>query len=109
MKPCIIKILGSHVLGAKTLALLSATRAPNTSTTYGSVIRRYFDVCQEHRLATPLATTPAHMARYVAWLGHLGTIRASSLQPHLSVINGFFKDCGLEVIALDDLVANIRK
>jgi hypothetical protein len=49
------------------------------------------------------------MARYVAWLGQLGTIKASSLQPYLSAANGFFKDHGLEAIALGDLVAKERK
>jgi hypothetical protein len=49
------------------------------------------------------------MARYVAWLGQLGTIKASSLQPYLSAINGFFKDHGLEAVALGDLVAKVRK
>jgi hypothetical protein len=61
------KILGSDVLGAETLALLSATWAPNTATTYRSTIRRYFDFRDEHMLA-PVAATPGHMARHVAWL-----------------------------------------
>jgi hypothetical protein len=91
MKPYITRLLGSNVLGAKTLALLSATWAPNMATTYGSTIRRYFDLCKEHRLS-PLVATPAHMARYVAWLGQLGTIKASGLQLYMSFVNGFFKD-----------------
>jgi hypothetical protein len=64
-------ILGSDVLGAKTLALLSKAWAPNTTGTYGSNVRRYFDYCEEHMLA-PLVGTPVHMVRYVAWLGQLG-------------------------------------
>jgi site-specific recombinase XerD len=108
MKPCMTKILGSDALGATTLALLSAAWAPSTATTYGSTIRRYFDFCEEHQLA-PLAAKPAHMARFVAWLGQLGTIKASSLQPYLLVVNGFFKDHGLEAIALGDMVAKVRK
>jgi hypothetical protein len=64
MKPYMTKTLGSYVLGAKTLALLSTRWAPTTSATYGSTIRRYFDLCNEHKLA-PLSATPAHMARYV--------------------------------------------
>ena len=58
------RILGFDALGATTLALLSAAWAPSTATTYGSTIRRYFDLCNEHKLA-PLSATPAHMARYV--------------------------------------------
>jgi hypothetical protein len=48
------------------------------------------------------------MARYVAWLGQLGTIKASSLQPYPSACNGFFKDHGLEAVVLGDLVAKVR-
>jgi hypothetical protein len=95
-------------LGATTLALLAATWAPSTAATYASTIRRYFDFCAEQQLAT-LAATPAHMARYVAWLGQLGTIKASSIHPYLSAVNGFFKDHGREAIALGDLVAKVRK
>jgi hypothetical protein len=90
MKPYMTRILGSNALGATTLALLAAAWAPSTAATYGNTIPRYFDFCAEQQLA-PLAATPAHMARYVAWLGQLGTIKASSLQPYLlavSALNG---------------------
>jgi hypothetical protein len=59
MKPYMTKILGSDVLDASTLALLSATWAPNTTTTYGNTIPVYFDFCDEHIFAL-LATAPAH-------------------------------------------------
>jgi hypothetical protein len=108
MKPNMTKILGFDALGATTLTLLAAAWAPSTAATYGNTIRRYFDLCREQQLA-PLAATPAHMARYVAWLGQLGTIKASSLQPYLSAVNGFFKDHGLEAIAIGDLVAKVKK
>jgi hypothetical protein len=108
MKPYMPTILGSGVLGTKTLALLSAAWAPNTTTSQGNTICRYFDLCEEHILA-PLVATPAHMARYVAWLGQLGTMKASSLQFYISLVNGFFKDHGLEATALSDLVAKVRK
>jgi site-specific recombinase XerD len=108
MKPYMTKILGSDALGATTLTFLAAAWAPSTVATYGSTIRRYFDFCTEQQLA-PLAATPVHMARYVAWLGQLGTIKASSLQHYLSTVNRFFKDHGLEAIALGDLVAKVRK
>jgi hypothetical protein len=108
MKPYMTRIFGSDALCATTLTLLAASWAPSTAATYGSTIRRYFDFCAEQQLA-PLAATPAHMARYVAWLGQLGTIKASSLQPYMSAVNGFFKDHGLEAIALGALVAKVRK
>jgi hypothetical protein len=62
MKPYMTRILGSYALGATTLALLSVAWAPSTAATYGSTIRSYFDLCEEHHLA-PLTATPAHMAR----------------------------------------------
>jgi hypothetical protein len=68
MKPYMTMFLGSDVLNAKTVALLSAAWAPSTTTTCGSTIRRCFNFCEEHILA-PLAAAPAHMARHVAWLG----------------------------------------
>jgi hypothetical protein len=49
------------------------------------------------------------MTRYVAWLGQLGTIKASSLQRYLSTVNGFFKDHALEATALGNLVAKVRQ
>jgi hypothetical protein len=49
------------------------------------------------------------MARYVAWLGKLGTIKASSLELYMSVVNGFFRDHCLEPVALGDLVDKVRK
>eukprot|EP00873_Tetraselmis_striata_P035665 jgi/Tetstr1/455929/TSEL_042710.t1 len=39
----------------------------------------------------------------------MGTIKASSLQPYLSAVNGFFKDHGREPMALGDLVSRVRK
>jgi hypothetical protein len=53
------KILDSDVLDANTLALLFATWAPNTTTTYGKTIPVYFGFCDEYILAL-LATAPAH-------------------------------------------------
>eukprot|EP00873_Tetraselmis_striata_P006291 jgi/Tetstr1/426555/TSEL_001631.t1 len=49
------------------------------------------------------------MARYVTWLGNLGTIKASSLQLYLPAVNNFFKDHGREPMALGDLVSRVRK
>jgi hypothetical protein len=49
------------------------------------------------------------MAKYVTWLGQLGTIKGLSLQPYMSAVNSFFKDHGLEAVALRDLVAKVRK
>jgi hypothetical protein len=39
------------------------------------------------------------MARYIAWIGERGTIKATSLHPYLKAVNGFFKDHGAEPVA----------
>jgi hypothetical protein len=73
-----------------------------------STIRRYFDLCEEQRLA-PLAATSAHMGtlRRVARATrhHQGlessTLPIGSQRP--------IKDHGLEVVGLGDLVAKVRK
>jgi hypothetical protein len=49
------------------------------------------------------------MARYIAWIGERGTIKATSLQPYLSTVKGFFKDHGAESFAQGDLVAKVRR
>jgi hypothetical protein len=49
------------------------------------------------------------MARYITWIGERGTIKATSLQPYLSAVNGFFKDHGAEPVAQGDLVAKVRR
>jgi hypothetical protein len=49
------------------------------------------------------------MARYIAWIGERGTITATSLQPYLPAVNGFFKDHGAEPVAQGDLVAKVRR
>jgi hypothetical protein len=49
------------------------------------------------------------MARFVPWLGNMGTIKASSLHPYLSAVTTFYKDQGREPVALRDLVARVPK
>jgi hypothetical protein len=66
MESCMTKVVGADALGAKAIALLAATSAPNTASTYGSTIRRYFDFYNDYMLV-PLAATPAHMAKSVAY------------------------------------------
>jgi hypothetical protein len=44
------------------------------------------------------------MARYIAWIGERGTIKATSLQPYLLAVNGFFKDHDAEPVAHSNLV-----
>ncbi len=49
------------------------------------------------------------IARYLAWLGEIGTIAADSLQPYLSAINKFLQDHARPPVALGPLVAGVRK
>eukprot|EP00873_Tetraselmis_striata_P039900 jgi/Tetstr1/460164/TSEL_005480.t1 len=99
---------GSDTLGVQTMELLSAAWAPATAASYASCMKQYFRFCEEEQRPA-LAADPGIMARYVRWLGNLGTIKASSLQPYLSAVNNFFKDHGREPMALGDLVSRVRK
>eukprot|EP00873_Tetraselmis_striata_P028832 jgi/Tetstr1/449096/TSEL_036308.t1 len=53
----------------------------------------------------PLGGTAATVARYIAWQGLRGTVKADSLQPYLSAINGFYRDHGAEPVAQGDLIS----
>eukprot|EP00873_Tetraselmis_striata_P019942 jgi/Tetstr1/440206/TSEL_028558.t1 len=108
MRPYMTRVLGSDTLGAKTLELLSIAWAPATAASYASCMKQYFRFCEEERRPA-MAADPGTMARYVTWLGNLGTIKASSLQPYVSAVSNFFKDHGREPMALDDPVSRFRK
>eukprot|EP00873_Tetraselmis_striata_P014900 jgi/Tetstr1/435164/TSEL_002620.t1 len=99
---------GSDTLGVQTPELLSAAWAPATAASYTSCMKQYFRFCEDERRPA-LAADPGTMARYVTWLGNLGTIKASSLQRYPSAVNNFFKDHGREPMALGDLVSRARK
>jgi len=47
-----------------------------------------------------------HIVRYIAYLGTLGTIKASSMQPYLSAINRLYMDHKLQQVALGPLVVD---
>eukprot|EP00873_Tetraselmis_striata_P002459 jgi/Tetstr1/422723/TSEL_013520.t1 len=99
---------GSDTLGVQTLELLSAAWAPATPASYANCMKQYFRFCEEERRPAQ-AADPGTMARYVTWLGNLGTIKASSLQPYMSAVNNFLKDHGREPMAMGDLVSRVRK
>jgi site-specific recombinase XerD len=108
MRPYMQRLLGTDRLEAKTLELLTAAWAKITSDTYCNAIKPDFQFCEEQGLP-PLAATTATMARYITWIGERGTIKATSLQPYLSAVNGFVKDHGSEPVAQGDLVAKVRR
>eukprot|EP00873_Tetraselmis_striata_P046306 jgi/Tetstr1/466570/TSEL_011072.t1 len=83
--------------------LLLAAWAPATAASHASCMKQYFRFCEEERRPA-MAADPGTMARYVTWLGNMGTIKASSLQPYRSAVNDLFKDHGREPMALGDLV-----
>jgi hypothetical protein len=71
-------------------------------------MRQFFTFCTEEGIA-PLHATPAFMVRYTAWLGVLGTMAASSLQPYYSAVNKFFRDHQRPPIAVGELLADARR
>jgi site-specific recombinase XerD len=84
-------LLSTNTLGATALSLLSNSLAPYTYANYDSALRHYFAFCGEENLPS-LQATPATMVRYTAWLGLLGTVAASSMQPYFSAVNKYFRD-----------------
>jgi hypothetical protein len=108
MRPYMQRLHGTNTLGAKTLELLTATWAKSTSETYGSAIKPYFEFPEDQCLP-PLAAATTTMARYIAWIGERGTVKATSLQPYISAANGFFRDHCAKPLAHGDLVKKVRK
>jgi hypothetical protein len=103
MRPYMQRLLGTDNLGATTIDSMTATWAKSTSETYGTAIKPHFEFCEEHGLP-PLAATRATMARYIAWIGERGTMKATSIQPYISRIKGFLRDHGAGLVAKADLV-----
>jgi hypothetical protein len=72
-------------------------------------VRQYNLKVREDHWLGPFAGNPATMARFVTWLGNLGTFMAFSLQPYPSAVNNLHKDRGRNPISLRDFVARVRK
>eukprot|EP00873_Tetraselmis_striata_P043006 jgi/Tetstr1/463270/TSEL_008195.t1 len=92
----------------RTGGLFRPGRRDGRAASHATCMKQYFRFCEEERRPA-MAADPGTMARYVTWLGNLGTIEASSLQPYLSAVNNFFNDRGREPTALGDLVSKVRK
>jgi hypothetical protein len=101
-------LLETDTLGVTTISLLSNSLAPSTYANYDNALRHFFAFCTEENLS-PLQATPAIMVRYNAWLGFLGTVAASSMQPCFSAVNKHFRDHELPPIAVGDLLADARR
>jgi hypothetical protein len=103
-----LSLLGSDTLEVTAVNMLCNSLAPSTYANYDSALRQFFALCTEEGI-TPLHATPASMIRYTAWLGLLGTVAASSLQPYYSVVNKFFRDHLRPTIAVAELLADARR
>jgi hypothetical protein len=108
MRPYMQRLMGTDKLGAKTLELLTATLAISTPDTYNRAIKPYFEFSEEQGIPPLAATTPT-MARYIAWIGERGTIKATSMQSYLSHVNGFFIDHGVKAVSQSDLVGKVMR
>jgi hypothetical protein len=71
-------------------------------------MRQFFAFCSKEGIS-PLHATPASMVRYTAWLGLLGTVAASFLQPYYSAVNKFFRDHRWPPIAVGELLADAMR
>eukprot|EP00873_Tetraselmis_striata_P045582 jgi/Tetstr1/465846/TSEL_010466.t1 len=90
------------------LHLSDAEWRQTTASTYGSAIRPFLQFCADLGVP-PLGGTAATVARYIAWQGLRETVKAASLQPYLSAINGFYRDHGAEPVVQGDLISKVRK
>jgi hypothetical protein len=82
--------------------------APSTSNRYCSTIHGYYEFCEDMQLA-PFAGNPVMMARFVAWLGNVGTIKAPMRPYMLVAVNKFYIEHGRDSVALRDLVERVRR
>jgi hypothetical protein len=49
------------------------------------------------------------MVRYTAWLGLLGTVIASSMQPYFTEVNKYFRDHKFPPVAVGDFLPDARR
>ncbi len=100
-------VFGRDALGKTAAALFQAALQPRTYENYGSNLRSFLQYYGEG-LIDPLGATPVDIARYLAWLGHRGTIAADSLQPYLSAIEERKKENPLQRGQLEDIKSSMR-
>eukprot|EP00873_Tetraselmis_striata_P018029 jgi/Tetstr1/438293/TSEL_026860.t1 len=98
-------LLDSNGVHIRTRYIRSAANKLRQSGAAASVVAPRW----EGKGVPPLGGTAATVARYIAWQGVRGTVKAASLQPYLSAINGFYRDHGAEPVAQGDLISTVRK
>jgi len=96
-------LIGDDELGRFALTLLATSKESGTYRNYDNNFNKFVDFCTSEGLP-PLEATPAHIVRYVAWLGKQGTNAAHALQPLFSAINHVYEAHGLPRIATGTLV-----
>ena len=98
-------LLGTDTLGSLALALLTSSKEQNTYDGYLSELGHFFDFCRIEGI-TPLDITAPQIVRYIAYLGSLNTIAASSMQPYLSAINRLLQDHQRQPVAMGPMVVD---
>ena len=85
-----------------------AGRRANTWLGYASKVKRWHDFCD----SAGIPAFPARPEHILCYLGHLqeeGRIKASSLQPYLSVLNSWHVDMGLPKPAVGHAITMLRR
>ena len=104
-------VVGDVPERAVILATMAAALAPTTAESYGGHWARFVRWCEaQPDQPNPL---PASTGTVVRWLAadvtRGGKVRAGSLQPYLSAINGIHRDLELEAPALGHLLGRYRR
>eukprot|EP00873_Tetraselmis_striata_P039790 jgi/Tetstr1/460054/TSEL_005374.t1 len=102
-------MLGTDRLGATAMDLFTSAWSKDIGETYGSAIKAFFWFWKDHGVPPCLGATVSIIARYIAWHGLRGTVKAHSMKQCLSAINGFYRDHGVAPVAQGDLTAKMRK
>ena len=72
--------MGEDELGRIAASLFQTALTSDTYVHYSSNLTGFFKFC-ELFLIDPLQVTLVDIARYIEWLGHIGTVATSSLTP----------------------------
>jgi len=105
MGAALTPLLGTDALGSLALALLASSKEQNTYDGYLSELNHFFDFCRLESI-TPLEVTNPQVVRYIAYMGSLNTIAASSMQPYLSAINRLLQDHQRQPVAMGPMVVD---
>jgi hypothetical protein len=108
MESSMTNLLSTYELGHRAIILLITLLAPNTYTNYVGGMRQFAKFCTEDNV-NPFDPTPATIARHIVWLGRLGIISATSMQPYYSSISKFLRDLHRQPVVVGDMLADVRR